>query len=123
MTKRILVIDDERDVRGCVANLLSLLPDCEVESVATYAEGRSRAQEAWDLVISDFALPDGNGVDLLDAYARAHPGRPRVLMSAYNAPEVVAALEAPTPLEFIQKPFDPDHVLEHVQRLLGPRRA
>lgn len=119
MSHRILVVEDERDIRECVEGLLSLIPDTHVETAATYTAGRVRAGEAWDLVISDFFLPDGNGVDLLAACAAENPGTPRMLMSAFlHHPEVVQALESATLTEFIEKPFDPEQMLERVQGLL-----
>lgn len=119
MLQRILVVEDERDVRECFERLLALLPDCRVESAATFAEGSRRSGESWDLVISDFFLPDGNGVDLLRRCADAHPGTPRVLMSAFeDHPQVAAALDGPGAVEFLQKPFEPEAVLDRVQALL-----
>jgi DNA-binding NtrC family response regulator len=123
MKQRILVIDDERDVRECVASLLALLDEVHVESEATFAAGRSRVAEDWAMVISDYALPDGNGVDLLAACAEHQPGVPRVLMTAYEGDaRVHEALQERRLDAFITKPFDPDQVLERVQRLLqrGP---
>jgi DNA-binding NtrC family response regulator len=116
---RILIVEDERDIRTCVTDLLSLIADCHVESAGTFREGSARAREPWDLVISDFFLPDGNGVELLAACAEANPEVPRVLMSAFDAhPKVVAAMDGATLTAFIQKPFDPEAVLERVQALL-----
>lgn len=124
MAQRILVIDDERDVREAVEGLIRLIPGCHVEGAATFAEGRSRAREAWDLVISDYALPDGNGLDLLAACATDHPETPRILMTAFgDHPAVRAALDTPMLTEFIQKPFDPEAVLDRVEQLLRRRQA
>lgn len=119
MGQRILVVDDERDVREGVENLLRLIPDCHVEGVATFAEGRDRAREPWDLVISDYFLPDGNGLDLLAACASAQPATPRILMSAFeDHPQVMAALRTTALTGFIQKPFDPEAVLVRVEQML-----
>jgi DNA-binding NtrC family response regulator len=110
-------------VRKCVEHLLSLLPDSRIEGAATVAEGRARAAEGWDLVISDFALPDGNGLAILDACATSNPAAQRVLMSAYeDHPEVVAALRTSALSAFIQKPFEPETFLDRVQRLLRTGR-
>jgi DNA-binding NtrC family response regulator len=117
MAPRILVIDDERDVRLGVEALLALTMDCHVEGAATFADGRSRAHEPWDMVISDFALPDGNGAELLDAF---EPRMPRVLMSAFEEhPGVEAALRTRALSAFVAKPFEPESFVQRMRRLLA----
>src|SRR5437764_3883828 len=64
--KRILLIEDEREV----ANMLTLAlrsGDYEVEFAHTAEQARAcLGTGRYDLVISDFRLPDGDGLDLAD---------------------------------------------------------
>jgi DNA-binding NtrC family response regulator len=120
---RILVVDDEPDVRRSLQDLLRCLPDCEVEVARNYAEGRAKAAlDGWDAVITDERLPDGRGVDILAEVARTHPDVPRVLMSAFSDFDMMLrGVNAAHIDHFIQKPWDPAVVLDWVKRTLDAR--
>ena len=65
--KRILIIDDEPDVRDSIGKLL-LKAGYAVRVVATAAAGLELYQkEGADLVITDVIMPEQNGVDLIRA--------------------------------------------------------
>jgi two-component system response regulator MprA len=115
--KRILIVDDEQAMREGIAELLRL----EGYTVVTAADGRAAVAvvegEAPDLVLMDVMMP---GMDGREAYLamRAHPnGRtiPIVLSSALVDP---GALD-PGVSAFLPKPFDLDHLLQLVERLLS----
>jgi DNA-binding NtrC family response regulator len=120
---RILVVDDEPDVRRSLQDLLGYLPECEVEVAATFAEGRVKAQQGgWDIIITDERLPDGRGVDILAEISRTHPDIPRVLMSAFSDFDMMLrGVNAAHIDHFIQKPWDPDVVMDWVKRTLDAR--
>lgn len=62
---RILVVDDEPDVRDVIADALDG-DALAVDAAGTVAEACAAARRAKpDLVIADLVLPDGSGVDLL----------------------------------------------------------
>lgn len=63
------------------------------------------------LMVCDFQLPDGSGMELARASARVRPGLPVLLMSGYD-------LEG-LGFEFIVKPFDPDCFLRKVRSMLA----
>ena len=67
--KRILLIEDEREV----ANMLTLAlrsSDYEVEYAHTAEQARACLSSGrYDLVITDWRLPDGNGLDIADIAA------------------------------------------------------
>lgn len=65
--KRVLIIDDEPDVRDSVGKLLSRA-GYDVRVVGTAAAGLELYQkEGADLVITDVIMPEQNGVDLIRA--------------------------------------------------------
>jgi response regulator RpfG family c-di-GMP phosphodiesterase len=120
---RILVVDDEPDVRASLRELLLVLPDCSIAVAGSLGEARRKAaEEAWDLIISDERLPDGRGVHLLAEAALSSPTTWRVLMSAFQDFDMLQrAVNAAHIDEFIQKPWDPAHVLARVQRIVEER--
>jgi DNA-binding response OmpR family regulator len=81
--KRILLVEDEEDVREFLA--LSLRgAGYSVDAVATVAEANQRLQAMiYGLVIADWRLPDGNGADSDDVARsfRDHVARSSDMMS------------------------------------------
>jgi CheY-like chemotaxis protein len=104
---RVLIVDDEPQLRKSLARALSR--DAVVETAASMREAldhlRSGAQ--FDVILSDVMMPDGSGMDLHDAIKAEFPERVRglVFMSGGISP----ALEARMALlsnRLIEKPVD-----------------
>ncbi|BBD10014.1 sigma-54-dependent transcriptional regulator [Desulfovibrio ferrophilus] len=76
---RILVIDDDLEVRGTMQSLLSrMLLECE--TAGTLADGLDAlAASEFDLVFLDVRLPDGNGLNAL-GQIKGMPGSPEVII-------------------------------------------
>jgi DNA-binding NtrC family response regulator len=121
--RRILVIDDEPDVRESLEGLLGLLPDVEVATAGSFAEGRAKMRaEHWDIIFSDQRLQDGRGVDILAEAATARPEAVRVLMSAFqDFDALLRGVNAAHIDHFIQKPWGPSDVVEWTRGILDAR--
>jgi two-component system OmpR family response regulator len=64
--KRILLVEDDADVRLMLETALRG-EGYEVDPAATAARARASLDAArYDLVIADWRLPDGNGLDIAD---------------------------------------------------------
>jgi two-component system response regulator FlrC len=77
---------------------------------------------AVDLVLSDVAMPQLNGVQRLEALSVSHPDLPVLLMSAY-AVEDLAARGIAAPCGIVMKPFTPERLLDEVRRCLSEWNA
>ncbi len=103
---RILIVDDERGMR----DLLSIMLRNDGYRV-DQAESSARAREllsrgSYDLVISDIAMPDGSGVDLLRIAKETQPDTIVILITAYASTEsAIEALKLGA-YDYIIKPFD-----------------
>jgi len=63
---RVLVIDDERHVRGLLSELLTGW-GCEADVAASGAEGLALFKEkSYDLVLTDYVMPGGSGLELVE---------------------------------------------------------
>jgi CheY-like chemotaxis protein len=123
MSKRILIVDDERHVRTLLETALEVFEDYDVE-VGSHesAEAAERAigVAAPDLVVLDLSMPDASGLDLCRRIRSAPETRgTRVVMLAEKAEEAdrERCLAAGAD-EFVVKPFDPDLVIGAVARIL-----
>ena len=63
---RVLVIDDERHVRGLLSELLTVW-GCEADVAASGAEGLALFKEkSYDLVLTDYVMPGCSGLELVE---------------------------------------------------------
>lgn len=117
---RILVVDDEPDVRELVETLLDA-PGREIDGADGGRAAIERlATHRYDLVVCDLRMPEVDGVQIHRAIQARPAPRPALLfMSGFtNAAEFVPFLrESGTTV--VAKPFDVPELRAAVARLLG----
>jgi two-component system response regulator PilR (NtrC family) len=103
---RILVIDDEPDLRT-LYELTLLREGYRVEAAGDLAQARRQLQEnQFDAVITDMRLPDGLGLELLrDMVTQQRPERCVVITAHGSAENAVEALKAGA-FDYLTKPVD-----------------
>lgn len=119
--RRILVVDDEEDIRVALKDLLeSSLDRVEVTIAEDGASGLRVLQRLRpDLIVSDYKMPGMNGLEFLQASRAQAPETPKILITAF--PDLDLAVRAINDAHienFLQKPLDPVVVLEKVDRIL-----
>ncbi len=119
--KRILVIDDEPEVRRVIQYCLEDLAGWETVSVGSAKDGLVLAMtQPFDAIVLDLMMPGMDGVMFLNAL-RAYPDAPDIL---------IILLTAKSPVHFdhlfdldvagiIEKPFDPIQLPIQVAQLLN----
>ncbi len=122
---RILVVEDDRDVREAVVTSLRDEGDDVVACAEATAAIEELQRRAFDLVISDVRLPGRlSGMDVLHA-ARSSVGGSApevVLMTSFaDVRQVVAALQAGA-RDYLTKPFEIDELLVRVGHVREKRR-
>jgi CheY-like chemotaxis protein len=117
---RILVVDDEPDVRELVETLLAA-PDRHIDGAdGGRAALACLAAHPYDLVVCDLRMPEVDGIQIYRAIQQRPAPRPALLfMSGFtNAAEFVPFLrEAGAPV--MAKPFDVPELRRAVSELLG----
>jgi two-component system response regulator PilR (NtrC family) len=101
---RVLVVDDEPDIRELIDLTLSRmgLAACCVGSVGEAQA--SLAEEEFDLCLTDMRLPDGSGLDIVRHIAEHCPHTPVAVITAYGSTEnAVAALKSGA-FDYLAKP-------------------
>jgi len=112
---RILVVEDQDDVRRMVRTALEL-EGYEVDEAASAVEGlRLLAQHDYGLVLSDYAMPSGTGAWMIEEAKR------RGLMTRTGAMIITAHPEVRecAGVAVIYKPLDLDRFLEQVRSSVG----
>lgn len=113
---RVLVVDDESDIRQLLRTALSEF-GFETDEAGTGQEALARIQLAsYDLVILDLSMPGSDGFDVLEGLD-AVPNKPRVavLTARTNEDDRQRAYELGA-IDLTTKPFDP---YEFITKLTG----
>lgn len=116
--KRVLVVDDEADIRELLDLTLArmgLLADC----VGSIAEAkRLLAGQHYQLCLTDMRLPDGEGLELVRHIAEAASDLPVAVITAHGSAEnAVSALKAGA-FDYIAKPVSLDQLRGMVKSAL-----
>jgi DNA-binding NtrC family response regulator len=113
---RVLVVDDENDVRLGLRLLAESL-QAEVRDAAS-AEQALEIARSWvpHLVLSDITMDGMSGVELLSVLGQRHPDTRVVLITGFGTIELAVEAMRRGAAHFITKPFDNDEVLEAVER-------
>jgi putative nucleotidyltransferase with HDIG domain len=114
---RILVADDEPEIRHVLSDLLRPLYDCEAVGSAEAAVELLR-EGAYDLVISDIMMGGMSGIDLIPRVKELSPDTVVIMISGVQTVEsAINALRAGA-FDYVMKPFDLHHVEAAVSRAL-----
>jgi two-component system nitrogen regulation response regulator NtrX len=123
---RILVIDDENDIRELVREILTE-EGYVVETAANAVEARAACgREAPDLVLLDIWMPDTDGISLLREWQQSQViTAPVVMMSGHGTVETAVEATRLGAVDYVEKPLSLAKLLRTVQRALdeGKRRA
>ncbi len=117
-SERILVVDDEPDIRRLVQEIL----EDEQYQVVT-AKDAASAREAYsnehpDLVLLDIWMPDTDGISLLKEWSRAGALVPVVIMSGHGTVDTAVEATRLGAFDFIEKPLSMGKLLATVDRAL-----
>jgi len=120
---RILVVDDEADIRGLLKEILSE-EGYEVEIAADAAQARSsRAAQVPDLVLLDIWMPDTDGITLLREWSVTDGyDCPVVMMSGHGTVETAVEATRLGAFDFVEKPLSLTKLLRTVERALDAGR-
>jgi len=120
---RILVVDDEADIRGLLKEILSE-EGYEVEVAADAAQARSsRVAQVPDLVLLDIWMPDTDGITLLREWSVTDGyDCPVVMMSGHGTVETAVEATRLGAFDFVEKPLSLTKLLRTVERALDAGR-
>jgi CheY-like chemotaxis protein len=118
---RLLLVEDHDDTREVLARLLSRR-GYDVEAARDAQEARSLSSgKTFDLLISDIALPDATGCELLAELSAKH-GLRGIAMSGFGSDADLAQSKEAGFLEHLVKPIDAKALDGAIQRLVANQR-
>ena len=118
----VLLVEDDRDIREMVTTLLEMAGFGVVACESAESGLNALREQAFDLVLTDYALPRHSGLWLISEAEQEGliQGTPVMIVTAHPH------LDAESRYEVIYKPFDLDELIERVRRRMEgsdrPRR-
>ena len=119
---KILVVDDELDIREGLELLLSS-EGYAVELAQNGTEGLQKLEkQAYDLVLLDLMMPDRSGMDVLENVRRHDRETPIFMITAYGSVEAAVNALKLGANDYFSKPWDNEKLLIEIGRMIAGRR-
>jgi two-component system, response regulator YesN len=123
MAYQILLVDDDRDFREEMKDLLMDRYKV-IESVSgEEALKLLKKPNAIDLVIMDVVMPGLSGTDTLKAIKTIAPDLAVVMLTGRSSKDIAVAALKGRADDYIEKPFDPDQFFRTIDRILSKKDA
>ncbi len=119
--RRVLVVDDEALIRWSLAERLRS-DGYDVLEAGTVAEAIDHAEQGVDLVLLDYRLPDGDGLEVLRRIRDLDPDTLVMMLTAHKGIDTVVESMKAGAFDYATKPFELDDVAVRVARALDTTR-
>ena len=106
----VLVVDDDIEMARLI---VALLQDMGATRIDRARDGRHALRkirqntDPYDLIISDWEMPNINGLDLLRSVRESYPDLPFLMLTVRTGSEEILAAKDASVTGYISKPFQP----------------
>ena len=109
----VVLVDDEDMVLTSLRSFLNLETDYNVESFTDPKVALTFVGDnAVDLVVSDYLMPEMDGITFLGEVRKLKPNVPRIILTGYADKEnAIKAINEVGLFQYIEKPWDNDDLL------------
>lgn len=126
---QILILDDEQPIINAMSRLIARIPASMMNfplMVHSFIDPEralaSVREQAYDLVISDFRMPQMDGLSFLQEVVTHQPDVARIIISGHaDLPVVLAAVNALQIFRFVSKPWDDAELQQAIAQALHLR--
>jgi DNA-binding NtrC family response regulator len=119
---RILVVDDEPDIRESLEVLLTM-EGYDVDLARDGGEGLHKLESStYDLVLLDFMMPDRSGMEILSVIRERDRVTPIFLITAYGSIEVAVQALKLGANDYVPKPWDNEKLVIEIDRMVTKGR-
>ncbi len=105
---RVMIVEDQQDVRAMVRNMLAELGITQIFEAPDGRDGLTFLDEAMDMVdiiICDWNMPKMSGLELLKQLRTVEPDMPFLMLTGRNDLESVVEAKSSGVTAYIRKPF------------------
>jgi DNA-binding NtrC family response regulator len=119
---KILVIDDELDIREGLYDLLTLEGGYTVELAHNGTAGLHKLEgTSYDLVLLDLMMPDMSGMDVLRQVRKTDTETPVFMITAYGSVEAAVDALKLGANDYFSKPWDNEKLIIEIDRMIARR--
>jgi len=119
---KVLVIDDDEDIRSLLEEVLTTNPNFVVSCASNGLIGLDMLKKGcFDLVLTDIKMPIMDGIEFLQQAKQLYPEMPVVIMSGYAEFNFLARALELGANNFIRKPFVFQEVFQVILKILKSR--
>lgn len=123
MAGRILVVDDEKEIRDFLFKALTCFGGFQVELAENGEEGLKKVQqEKFDLVLTDLKMPIMDGVQLVAEIAKTKPEILTVLMTGHGTIDSAVEAMKQGASDYLLKPLNLDELIVRIKKVLEERQ-
>jgi two-component system response regulator HydG len=120
---KILIIDDDTYICKLMKNFL-VKQGYQADTSISGSDAIKKINKGdYQLILSDYRLPDLDGFEILNAARNLEPAPPVIIMTAYEDLGVAVRIIKAGAYDYITKPLIPDEVLEIVKEALKKEKA
>lgn len=122
---KVLVVDDSATMRRIVVNTLQRLGYSDITEASDGAEGLTRYDASFDLVLTDWNMPNMGGLE----FVRALRGRPDgkdlkiIMITTRSVKEDILQAAQAGVNNYVVKPFTPEVLREKLDQVFGVKGA
>jgi len=110
MTKRVLIVDDEPDIRELLEITLGRM-HLATDTAKTLMEAKQKLlSQEFQLCLTDMRLPDGNGLELVEFIQHQFSGLPVAVITAHGSIDTAIDSMKAGAFDFLTKPVDLNHL-------------
>ena len=120
MTLRVLIVEDDRELRTLMQSSLSV-EGFEVQTAVSVSEAAALVRHRQpDVIVLDLGLPDGDGIELVQAVRKLHSLPILVVSARHQEAQKILLLDAGAD-DYLTKPFNVGELLARIRVALRHR--
>ncbi|MCW9023825.1 MAG: response regulator [Gammaproteobacteria bacterium] len=120
---QIMLVDDEENILKALERIFRGQTDWEIESYSNVKDALKRAQVTnFDLFLSDYRMPEMNGVEFLSEVKNLQPNSMRLILSGHTDLEaLLGAINNAEIYRFVTKPWQDYELISTIKQALAFR--
>ena len=119
---KILVVDDEADIRESLETILTL-DGFTVETAQNGTEGLQKIEAGnYDLILLDLMMPDRSGMEVLAEVRERDKETPIFMITAYGSVQVAVTALKNGANDYFSKPWDNEKLIIEIERMIARSR-
>ena len=124
MAYNVLVVDDSLPMRGIIKKIIKI-SGFNVQQFFEASNGREALailnQERLDLVLTDYNMPEMDGLELLDEIKKCDTSKsiPVVVITTEGSKKRLVEFMEKGAMDYIKKPFTPEEIKEKLNQIMG----